>query len=217
MTPLIATAPTIADHLCDDCAAHLAGVRQHLETLGVRHRLDTSIVRGLDYYTRTAFEYFIPGREGQQQALGGGGRYDGLAELLGGRPTPGIGFALGLDRVVLALDEAGAEPPPTDGPLAVVVGADPDDTVGRLALATRLRESGIEATAELARRKLGRQLESAVRQDAHFAVIVGDELADGNVQLRDLRAGTQRVVPVADLAAHLRRAETRHHHGGDPR
>jgi histidyl-tRNA synthetase len=217
MAPLIATAPTIADHLCDECAGHLGAVRAHIESLGVRYRIDTSIVRGLDYYTRTAFEYFVPGREGQQQALGGGGRYDGLAELLGGRPTPGIGFALGLDRVVLALEESGGDPAPSDGPLAVVVGADPDDTVARLTLATELRAEGLAIVAELARRKLGRQLESAVRQDAHFAVIVGDELADGNVQLRDLRAGTQRVVPLGDLPAHLRRAEARHRHGGDPR
>jgi histidyl-tRNA synthetase len=185
--------------------------------LGVRFRVDTSIVRGLDYYTRTAFEYFVPGREGQQQALGGGGRYDGLAVVLGGRPTPGIGFALGLDRVVLAIEEGGPPSAAVPGPLAVVVGADPDDTATRLRLATDLRAAGIVAAAELGRRKLGRQLESAVRQSAHFAVIVGDELADGNAQVRDLLAGTQRLVPVADLASHLRRADDRHHHGGDSR
>ena len=94
----------------------------------VPYRVEPGLVRGLDYYTRTAFEYYVAGREGQQQALGGGGRYDGLVELLGGKPTPGIGFGLGLDRVALVLAEQGTAAPPLDGPLAVVVGADPDDT-----------------------------------------------------------------------------------------
>jgi histidyl-tRNA synthetase len=218
MAPLIAAAPTMADHLCAACADHLASVRSHLDALGVHYRVDRSIVRGLDYYSRTAFEYYVPGREGQQQALGGGGRYDGLAELLGGRPTPGIGFALGLDRVVLTLTELGIAPAAVpDGPVAVVVGANPDDTTTRLRLATDLRAEGIAVSAELGRRKLGRQLESAVRQGAHFAVIVGDELVGGNVQLRDLSAGTQRIVPLADVAAHLRRADASHHHGGESR
>ncbi len=217
MEPLIAAAPTTVDHLCPACADHFAAVQAHLEALGIAHRVDPRIVRGLDYYTRTAFEFYVPGREGQQQALGGGGRYDGLTELLGGRPTPGIGFALGLDRVALAIEESGADPEPQRGPLAVVVGADPDDTVTRLRLATDLRSDGVAASADLGRRKLGRQLESAVRQEAHFAVIVGDELADGNVQLRDLLAGTQKLVSVADLVTNLRRADASHHHGGDPR
>jgi len=217
MAPLIATAPAMADHLCTACADHFASVRAHLDALGVRHRVDPSIVRGLDYYTRTTFEYYVTGREGQQQAVGGGGRYDGLAELLGGRPTAGIGFALGLDRVALALDEAGRGGGSSAGPLAVVVGADPDDTATRLRLATDLRAEGIAAAADLGRRKLGRQLEGAVRQEAHFAVIVGDELGDGNVQLRDLLAGTQKLVPLADLGSNLRRADASHHHGGETR
>ncbi|MEO5985749.1 MAG: histidine--tRNA ligase, partial [Candidatus Limnocylindria bacterium] len=102
-------APRGIDHLCDDCRAHFDAVRGLLDALGVRYELDHRLVRGLDYYTRTAFEFYVAGREGQQQALGGGGRYDGLIELLGGRPTPGIGFGIGLDRTVIALAEAGIE------------------------------------------------------------------------------------------------------------
>jgi histidyl-tRNA synthetase len=213
MAALVAEAPRMVDHLCDACAAHFAAVRAHLDTLGVAYEVDPSIVRGLDYYTRTAFEFYVEGRHGQQQALGGGGRYDGLAEVLGGRPTPGIGFALGLDRVVLLLEETVASDTDGPGPLAVVVGADPDDTAVRLALATELRAAGLAASADLARRKLGRQLEGAVRSGAHFAVIVGDELAEGNLQLRDLLAGTQRLVPRADLVSLLRRAAGSHRHG----
>ena len=212
MAPINADAPKLVDRLCDACGAHFAAVREHLDTIGIAYRLEPGMVRGLDYYTRTAFEFYR-GAEGQQQALGGGGRYDGLVELLGGRPTPGIGFALGLDRVILSLDETGAGDVPESRPLAVVVGADPAATAQRLRVASELRAAGLTIRAELAVRKLGRQLEGASREGAHFAVILGDELANGQVQLRDLEAGTQRVVPIADLVRELRRAEASHHHG----
>ena len=215
MTALNAAAPRITDRLCDACADHFESVRAHLDALGVPYRLEPGLVRGLDYYTRTAFEFYISGREGQQQAIGGGGRYDGLVELLGGRPTPGIGFGVGLDRLLLALGEQGGQATEDAQPTAVVVGADPDDTVARLRIATDLRASGVTARAELGRRKLGKQLESAARDHAHFAVIVGDELADGDVQLRDLPAGTQKVVPVADVAREITRAHGAHRHGVD--
>jgi histidyl-tRNA synthetase len=213
MTALVAAAPKISDHLCEACSAHFAAVRAHLDAMGVPYRLEPTLVRGLDYYTRTAFEYYRSGAEGQQQALGGGGRYDGLVELLGGRATPGIGFALGLDRVLLALVENGAAASHEMPPLAVVVGADPADTVSRLRVASLLRAEGLFARAELSPRKLGRQLEAASKDHAHFAVIIGDELTEGNVQLKDLEAGTQRVVPLADLARELARAAKSHHHG----
>lgn len=214
MAELNAAAPRITDRLCEACAAHFEAVKAHLDALRIPFRVEPGLVRGLDYYTRTAFEYYVAGREGQQQALGGGGRYDGLVELLGGKPTPGIGFGLGLDRVALVLDEQGASSAgATAGPLAVVVGADPDDTVARLRVATELRAAGLRARADLGRRKLGRQLEAAGKDAAHFAVILGDELAAGQVQVRDLLAGTQRTVAVGDLARELARAEASHRHG----
>jgi histidyl-tRNA synthetase len=206
-------APLITDHLCAACAEHFAAVRAHLDAIGVQYRLEPRLVRGLDYYTRTAFEVYPGGAAGQQSAIGGGGRYDGLVELLGGKPTPGIGFGLGLDRVLLALEAAGSSPAAEPVPLAVVVGADPAATVDRLRIATELRAAGLSARAELSPRKLGRQLEAAAKDGAHFAVILGDELADGQVQLRDLQAGTQRVVPAADLARELARADGSHRHG----
>ena len=216
MAALNAAAPKITDRLCDDCAEHFAGVRAHLDALGVRYRLEPGLVRGLDYYTRTAFEFYVTGREGQQQAIGGGGRYDGLIELLGGRPTPGIGFGIGLDRLILALTETGVDAVPQPGPVVVVVGADPDDTVGRLRIATGLRAEGLVARAELGRRKLGKQLEAAARDHAHFAVIIGDELASGEVGLRDLPAGTQKVVAIGDLSREVWRAHGAHRHGPAP-
>ena len=213
MAALIASAPKMIDRLCQACAEHFTSVRVHLDVLGVSYRLEPTLVRGLDYYARTAFEFYRQGAQGQQQALGGGGRYDGLVELLGGRPTPAIGFALGLDRVLLAIEETGATVSHEASPLAVVVGADPADTVSRLRVASLLRAAGLSVRAELAPRKLARQLETASKEHAHFAVIIGDELAEGHVQLKDLEAGTQHVVPLADLARELARAAKSHHHG----
>ena len=213
MVELSLDAPKITDRLCDPCAAHFAGVRAHLDALGVGYRLEPRLVRGLDYYTRTAFEVYPRGVAGQQSALGGGGRYDGLVELLGGKPTPGIGFGLGLDRILLALDAQETPPVAEPSAVAVVVGADPAATADRLRIATILRAAGIAARAELGQRKLGKQLESAAKERAHFAVILGDELADGQVQLKDLEAGSQKLVPVDDLVRELERARTSHHHG----
>jgi histidyl-tRNA synthetase len=213
MVELNAGAPRITERLCPACAEHFAGVRAHLDGLDVRYRLEPHLVRGLDYYTRTAFEVYPAGETGQQSALGGGGRYDGLVELLGGRPTPAIGFGVGLDRILLALQSSDLAAIPEPPPIAVVVGADPGATTERLHVATQLRAAGIAARAELGQRKLGKQLEAAARDRAHFAVIVGDELAEGQVQVRDLDAGTQKLVGTDDLAREIGRAHEAHHHG----
>jgi len=213
MVALNRDAPSITEHLCEACAAHFASVRRHLDAMSVTYAIDPFLVRGLDYYTRTAFEFFPSGQRGSQGAIGGGGRYDRLVELLGGRPTPGIGFGLGIDRVILALDAEGVPPVEEPSALAVVVGADPDATVERLALATKLRGEGIAVRADLVPRKLGRQIEAAARDGAHFAVIIGDEMERGEVQLRDIKAGTQQTVAIADLAAKLARSDQTHRHG----
>jgi histidyl-tRNA synthetase len=201
----------MADYLCAACRAHWDGLLSHLAALDIPVTPAPLLVRGLDYYTRTAFEFYERGAEGQQSALGGGGRYDGLVELFGAKPTPGVGFGLGIDRVAAAV--AGRQAGVVAHPVAVVVGADPAATALRLKLATDLRAAGIAASADLAPRKLGRQLEGAARDGAHFAIVVGDELDNGQVQLRDLEAGTQRVVNVADLARELERAHASHRHG----
>ena len=213
MAEINAAAPLITDHLCAACAEHFTGLRAHLDALGIAYLLEPRLVRGLDYYTRTAFEIYPSGVTGQQSAIGGGGRYDGLVELLGGRPTPGIGFGLGLDRTMLALDAAGVSAVAEAAPVAVVVGADPAATQDRLRIATELRAAGLPARADLATRKLGRQLEAAAKEGAHFAVILGDELTEGQVQLRDLQAGSQQLLPLADLVKHLTRARDAHRHG----
>jgi histidyl-tRNA synthetase len=196
---LAAGAPRALDHLCDACREHFEGVVALLDALGLRYELDHRLVRGLDYYTRTTVEFFVAGREGQQQALGGGGRYDGLAELLGGRPTPGIGFGIGIDRTALAAREQGvADPEPP--PLLVVVSADPDVFEPRLRVAGTLREAGLRVRVDGSSRKLGKQLETAAKVGASWAVIVGEELGRGNVVLRDLSAGEQRELALGEVA-----------------
>ena len=208
---LLEGAPAIDEYWCADCRDHFDSLLAHLDQLDVRITRAPRLVRGLDYYTRTAFEIYQRGAEGQQSALGGGGRYDGLLELFGARPTPAIGFGLGIDRI--AAVAAQAQPAEQPHSVVVVVGADPGANAIRLKLATDLRAAGIAAKADLNPRQLGKQLERAARDGAHFAAIVGDELDEGQVQLRDLEAGTQRPVNVADLARDLQRAQASHRHG----
>jgi histidyl-tRNA synthetase len=196
---LAAGAPRSVDHLCDACSAHFHAVLDLLDALHLRYEVDNSIVRGLDYYTRTTFEFYVAGRRGQQQALVGGGRYDGLVQTLGGRPTPAIGFGLGIDRAVLAAAEQGSATP--DGrALVAVVSASGDDLAERLRVARALRDDGLRVRPDGSDRKLGRQLEAATKVGATWAVIVGGDVAAGEVILRDLSRGEQRSLPLGTVA-----------------
>jgi histidyl-tRNA synthetase len=194
---LAAGAPRALDHLCDACRTHFEAVRGLLDELGIRYEIDHRLVRGLDYYTRTTFEFYVAGRRGQQQALGGGGRYDGLAELLGGPPTPGIGFGIGIDRTVLALEEEGAAGP-AGAPLVAVVSGE-EALAPRLRAAGELRAAGLRVRADGTARKLGKQLESAAKLGARYAVIL--TAATDRVILRDLGASEQRELPLGEVAA----------------
>lgn len=185
-------APRSTDHLCDACREHFRSVLDLLDALGVRHVVDHRLVRGLDYYTRTTYEFFVAGREGQQEAIGAGGRYDGLAELIGGRATPGIGFGLGLDRTILAMEEQGVLLPVARTMVAVV--GTGDDHAARLRVAGELRDGGLSVRPDGSSRKLGKQLEAAAKAGAHWAVIVGEELERGDVVLKDLASGDQRTL-----------------------
>ncbi len=199
---LAAGAPRSIDHLCDDCREHFERVTGLLDDMGLRYVLDHRLVRGLDYYTRTTFEFFIAGREGQQQALGGGGRYDGLVEHLGGRATPGIGFGIGIDRTVLAAEEQGV-PQPVGARLVAVISPHADDQAVRLAVAAVLRDAGIAVRTDGSSRKLGRQIESAAKAGAGWAVIVQGSAADPLV-VRDLVSGDQREMILSEVAAAVR-------------
>ena len=194
-------APLITDHLCASCRDHYERVKGHLVAAGISFAEEPRLVRGLDYYTRTAFE-FVAGGLGSQDAVGGGGRYDGLAEVLGGPHVPGIGFALGLDRIMLSLGEKG-EPDPAVMAYVVALG----DAAGEAAfpLATRLRTAGIGTELDLMGRGMKGQMKDADRSGARYAVIVGDEeLAAGEATVKDLTSGDQERVPLDRLEERLK-------------
>lgn len=197
------SAPALPGHLCADCASHAAAVRQGLAAIGV-HVVDAPrLVRGLDYYARSAWEYLLPGEQGQQGALGGGGRYDGLAELIGGTATPAIGFAIGIDRVVHALQDRGITIGGVVLPSVVVCGIEEGSLAARIGLASTLRAAGISARADVTPRKIGKQLEGAAR-DAAVAVIIIEP--DGRLSLRNMADGKQ--AEPADEASVLRAVAT---------
>jgi histidyl-tRNA synthetase len=192
-------APVITDHLCNACAEHHAKVRSALEALGISFEDDPRLVRGLDYYTRTAFE-FVAGNLGSQSAAGGGGRYDGLAETLGGAPVPGIGFALGLDRILLSLGEV--EEPSAVSAYIVALGDGAEDEA--LLLATRLRSAGIGCEFDVMRRSMKGQMKDAARSGARYAVILGDEeRAAGEATIKDLESGEQERVALDGIEGRL--------------
>jgi histidyl-tRNA synthetase len=200
---VLAGAPRITDHLCEPCAAHFADVLSHLEAAGVAHTVDTGLVRGLDYYTRTAWEWQWA-ELGAQSALSGGGRYDGLAEQLGGQHTPGVGFGAGVERLVLTLEAMGATlggERPVDAFFAVLAA----DARPRLhALMEEARAAGVRCDAAYGGRRLKRALELADRRGAATAVIVGeDEWSAGEAALRDMTSGDQRRVALDRLVEEL--------------
>ena len=200
-------APHFLDHLCDPCAAHFARVRAGLDSLGVAYTIDHRLVRGFDYYTRTTFEFAADALDAAQNGVGGGGRYDGLVELLGGDPTPGIGFGIGVERVLLACDAEGVFT------TASVVAARPlhayviDIAGGETAvtLTAELRRAGLRADRGFGGRSMKSQIKSADRSGALVALVIGPkELEAGTVGLRPLRSDDeQRTVPRADIVAAL--------------
>ena len=202
-------APLMRDHLCGPCKGYHEQVRELLGAAGVVFEDDPRLVRGLDYYTRTTFEFVHDGL-GAQSAIGGGGRYDGLSEMIGGPALPSVGWALGVDRTVLALRAEEVEPvlPPATEVYAVPLG----DAARRalFALVTEARRAGIAADFAYGGKGMKNAMKSADRSGARFAVVAGDrDLADGQVQLKDLASGEQTPVPldaaVGRLAALLNR------------
>lgn len=174
----LSDAPRTLDHLCDECAAHFDSVKRSLDTLGIPYKVDTNLVRGLDYYTRTAFEYVATGLDTAQNAVGGGGRYDGLAEAIGGRPTPGVGFALGIDRIMLALGNP--EPAFLDAYLVSETG--PEDA---LAVASAFRADGIRVDLDAEGRSVKAQFRTAGRLGVPVVLVWRGEGQPLGVQTKD--------------------------------
>jgi len=196
---LLADAPLVTDHLCAACKAFHEEVRRLLTDSGVEFVDEPRLVRGLDYYTRTLFEFVHTGL-GAQSAIGGGGRYDGLSEMIGGPPLPGVGWALGVDRTVLAMRAEKIAPPPAArvDVFAVPLGEDARRTA--FLLVTELRRAGVGADLGYGQRGLKGAMRAADRSGARYALILGErDLADGVAQLKDLTTGDQEPVALAGL------------------
>jgi len=202
--------PRVVDHLCDACVTHFEQVQAGLKTVGVPYVLDPYLVRGIDYYTRTTFEVVLDEPIEQMVTLTGGGRYDGLYEILGGVSVPAVGFGAGMERLLLALEHQGAlsDRPPAPAVVIAVVDAALQPEV--LPLATRLRDEGISTTFEHVPRRIGKQLAAASETGARYAVILApEEWASGDVLLKDLGANQQSRVRGSDLAVHILRGLVR--------
>ena len=201
-------APKILDNLCKDCHHHFKEVLEMLDELEIPYQLNSTIVRGLDYYSRTVFEVLLPAKDGLPSlALGGGGRYDGLVQILGGRPTPAVGAALGVERLVAALKEQNVAVP-SARPKAQVFVAQLGFTAKKkvLKMVTELQNSGIVAAAALDRDSLKAQMKIADRLGVLFAVIIGQkEVLENSAIIRDMRDGSQEIVPQRKLVDTIKR------------
>ena len=199
---VMADAPLAPDNLCEDCAAHYAQVKRYLDQAGIAYVEDPTLVRGLDYYTRTVFEVEVVGAG--VGAIGGGGRYDGLMELEGGKPTPGLGFAVGFERIALALAAQGVDLGGEE-PGCVYVACTPDVREAAFGPVLALREAGIRTEADYQGRSLKSQFKQANKLGARLCVVLGpDEVAAGVATIRDMRTHEQRQVPLAGLVDAVR-------------
>jgi histidyl-tRNA synthetase len=195
----------MTDYLCADCKTHHDTVRTLLTGLGIEFTDAPRLVRGLDYYTRTTYEFDHP-LLGAQSGIGGGGRYDGLSQEIGGPPLPGIGFAVGLDRIVLAIEaeRAGGNATAAGGCQVFGVSLGSEAHVDVLTLITALRRAGIRADMAFGARGLKGAMKAADRSGADFAVLIGaDERSNGTVRLKDLKTGDQQDVAATSVTSWL--------------
>ena len=197
-------APHMLDYLCDDCKKAFDELTGYLETLGISFVVDPGIVRGLDYYTKTAFE-FVSDKLGAQSTVCGGGRYDHLIEQLDGPPTPGVGFGLGIERLLLTLEAAGIEIPKEPECKVFVAGLGDEAKKKALTICKDLRSADINAMTDVSDRSLKNQFKYADRLGASYVVVIGDdELAKGVVSLRDMKNSTQKEVAFDKLLEEIK-------------
>ena len=194
-------APDIFDSLCDECREHFTQVRAGLERLGFKYTLSKRLVRGLDYYTKTAYE-ILSGDLGAQNAVAGGGRYDNLSKAVGGGKIPGVGFACGLDRIALVMEEQGCDFGQRPGVFVYCVALDDDSRGAVQVLTNELRMSGISAECDTSGRSFKAQMKSAGA--CKFACIIGaDERADDSVSIKNLADGSQVRIPRSEAVRHI--------------
>jgi histidyl-tRNA synthetase len=201
---LLDQAPHSADYLCNECREHLAALRSYLEALEMPYSINFRLVRGLDYYTKTVFEVWAQGI-GSQAAVCGGGRYDGLIEELGGPPTPGIGFGMGIERVIASLRRQNIEPPVLPAPVVQISPLGAAAYVPAIKLVRDLRAAGIGALLAFGQRSLKAQLKSADKAAVAYTLILGEqELANGSVVVRNMAGGEQTPVTRAEVVPWLK-------------
>lgn len=193
----------VEKYLCDECRNHFVQVQKCLDVLGIAYRMDNRLVRGFDYYTKTVFEIVFKGL-GAQDAIGGGGRYDGLVEEYGGPHTPAVGYAVGLERVILALEQSGNLPNVADE-LDVYIGCAGDGVMNEaFAMLSSMRRKGVTAEMDYLGRSLKSQMKSADKLGARYVVLLGaDEIEKGSVTVRDMKTGEQREVPFSELEGYI--------------
>lgn len=201
--------PEITDYLCDDCHAKFEAVKHYLDGLGISYTVDPRLVRGLDYYTNTAFEIQYPPL-GAQSAVCGGGRYDGLVEEIGGPSTPGIGFAIGLERLLLALEMQNLIPAPKSQKRVYIAALGEDAVAEGFKIQEELRGLGVLTDMDLQGRSLKGQMKQAGKLDSQFTVIIGsNELEKGAAAVKNMADGTQEDIPFAEVAGYISKEE--HH------
>jgi histidyl-tRNA synthetase len=196
----------LIDHICEDCRAHFDAVKGHLDKLNTEYVINPRIVRGLDYYMRTTFEV-ITDRLGSQNAIGGGGRYNGLVRDLGGPDVPAIGFAIGMERLILLLQQEQKEEARTPRIFIAALGEQP--RTHAFVIAQQLRGSGLEAEMDYDGRSLKGQMRRADKSGARYVLIVGeDELMRREIQLRDMLTKTQKVLSLDDVVDSMLRIDS---------
>ena len=198
-----ANAPKILDYLCEDCGAHFEEVKTCLTQAGVEYEVDARIVRGLDYYTRTVFE-FVSTSIGAQGTVCAGGRYDGLIEQLGGKATPAVGFAAGIERLLMVMEQTGVEIPSPAVPTVYIAGMDGDCRKKAFAIASELRKNGIIAEIDHMERSVKAQFKYADKIGAKYvAVIGGNELAEGKANVKCMATGESESIAFGDMSAYF--------------
>lgn len=200
---LTANVPLIKDHLCEECKNHFDAVQDLLRSLNIPFEIDGRLVRGLDYYTKTAFEVSSDAL-GSQDALAGGGRYDLLVEELGGKPTPGVGFAAGMERIMMVLSKSEVRPGSEAAPKVFLVGLDAASRSWAFQQAIELRSRGIAAETDYLDRSIKAQLREANRQAAEFVIVIGEqELKSGSARIKNMKTGSERAIALDALASSL--------------
>ena len=198
-------APRMLDYLCDDCRAHFEQVKSLLTEAGIAYTVDASIVRGLDYYSRTVFE-FVSDAAGAQGTVLGGGRYDTLLEQMDGKPVPAVGFAAGMERLLLVMEAENCMPPADTGAMCYLAGMDAPSREKAFLLAQKLRGEGISCETDLMDRSVKAQFKYADKTGARFVAVLGErELAEGAAEVKDLRTSASERVNFGELADYIKR------------